>query len=523
MSKNKGFEIEKSTFLPSAIILGVVLLIGIVFPTFFHSSVSFLFDFTTIGFGWFYLIVSLALLFICFYVAASPFGKKIIGGPDAKPEHNVFSWCAMAVCSGIATAMVFYAVGEPLSYFYNPPAFTYLDPLTPQAAVRAIQISSFHWSFLYYGIFAFWGLAVGYMSMNHNLPYRPSSALYPLIKEKIFGWQGKVVDVLSILALVGGIVTSLGFGTTQFASGMQFVFGIEPSNMIYALTILVVTLSYTISSSRGLNKGMKIISNANAYIYIIITAFLVIFGPTVFLANLFTESVASMLDNFISTALNADAFNVGEGWSRNNTVFFMAWIMAYAPLVGMFLAKISRGRSVRAYLMVNIFVPGIFVFIWFTAFGGNAIYQDFFNNAGIYETIQNLGFPVANFALLQNMPLYSVMIPLLVAVLFFSFITLADAMTGTISAVTLKHSSADEAPRPIKLFWGIMIGATTLICLFALGEVGTTALQTMSIVYALPIFIFTLPVIVSVFRMVSGKVDSEMALIKLEVVEDEAA
>lgn len=523
MSKNKGFEIEKSTFLPTAIILGVVLLIGVIFPGFFHSSVSYLFDVTTKGFGWFYLIVSLALLFICFYIAASPFGKKIIGGPDAKPEHNLFSWCAMAVCSGIATAMVFYAVGEPLSYFYNPPAFTYLDPLTSQAAVRAIQISAFHWSFLYYGIFAFWGLAVGYMSMNHGLPYRPSSALYPLMKEKVFGWQGNVIDVLSILALVGGIVTSLGFGTTQFASGMQFVFGIQPSNTIYALTILVVTLSYTISSSRGLNKGMKIISNANAYIYIIITLFLIIFGPTIFLANLFTESVASMLNNFITTALNADPFDVGGGWSRNNTVFFMAWIMAYAPLVGMFLAKISRGRTIRSYLMVNIFVPGIFVFIWFTAFGGNAIYQDFFNNAGIYEMIQQFGFPIANFALLQQMPFYTFMIPLLIAVLFFSFITLADAMTGTISSVTLKNSVAGEAPRPIKLFWGLMIGATTLICLFALGEVGTTALQTMSIVYALPIFIFTIPVIVCVFRMVSGKVDIEMALTEVEIIKEEVA
>ncbi len=509
---NKKVIIQKGTFIPTAMILVIVLLIGLIAPKFFNESTSYLFNVATEGFGFLFLFIALLMFFLCIAIALTPFGKKKLGGEDAEPEYRIFSWCAMAICSGIATAMVFFAVGEPLTYFHTPPAFTGLQGGTPEAAVRGVMIASFHWSFIYYGMFTFWGLAVGYMSMNYKLPYRPSSALYPILKHRIYGWPGKAIDVLSVLALIGGIVSSLGFGTTQFASGMDFTFGLTPSNTIYAATILLVTLAYTISSARGLKKGMKVISDINAYIYIAITVFLIVFGPTVFLSDLFTEAIGSMIVNFVPTALNADPFNVGQGWSENNTVFFMAWILAYAPLIGMFLAKISKGRTIRAYLMVNIFVPGIFVFIWFTAFGGNAIYQDFFNNAGIIDVIREKGFPIANFALLDHMPLRMVVIPLIIACLFFSFITLADAMTGTISSMTLENAVPDEAPRPVKLFWGILMGATTLVCLFALGEVGTLAMQCTTIVYAVPIVLISIPVIVVVIRMITGRVDREMEM-----------
>lgn len=224
-----------------------------------------LYDATTKGFGWFYLLCSAFLIFFCIFVALTPFGKKVIGGADAKLEHNMFTWCAMTICSGIATAVVFYAVGEPLTYFHNPPAFTGLEAETAAAGVRGVQIASFHWGYIYYGIFTFWGLASGYMVYNHHLPPRPSSGLYPVLKDRIFVPVGKVVDVLCLLALIGGMVTSLGFGVQQFASGLDYVFGLEPSNLIYVVSILVVTLSYTISSGRGIKKGMAMISNINAY------------------------------------------------------------------------------------------------------------------------------------------------------------------------------------------------------------------------------------------------------------------
>lgn len=508
--EKKRIEIEKGIFYPAAVILLAVIAIGIFFPSFFNQAMVVLYDVTTKSFGWFYLLVSTFLVFLCLFIAATPFGSKVIGGPDAKPEHRVFSWCAMTICSGIATAVVFYAVGEPLTNYHIPPAFTGLTAETRESAIRGIQIATFHWGFVYYGIFTFWGLATGYMCMNHKLPARPSSALYPIIKDKIYGPLGKAIDVVSLLALIGGIVTSLGFGTTQFASGLQYVFNVKPGNIIYVITITVVTLSYTVSSGRGVKKGMKFISDTNAYVYIILLCFLFLFGPTIFLLNLLTEVTGSVIMNYIPTALNADAFNVGDGWSRGNTIFFMAWIMAYAPLIGLFLAKISRGRTIRQFLLVNVFAPGIFVLLWFVGFGGNAIYLDHFMNGTVFDVVQKLGFPVANFALLKQMPLSVITNPLVILALFLSFITLADAMTGTIASMTVKDTLEDEAPVRIKFFWGLLIGASTLLCLFALGEIGTTALQNMSIVYALPIFIITIFAVASVFKMMNGSVDREM-------------
>lgn len=505
----KKFNVEKAIFWPSAIVLFGMILYGFVFNDQFNSLMTYLFSLVTNWSGWFMCLMSLVLIVVCIVVCFTPIGDKKVGGPDAKIEHSTFSWCAMSICSGIATAVVFYAVGEPIGYFHNPPAWWGVEPQSALAATRAVTQSAFHWGYIYYGQFTFWGLVVGYMVMNHKLPARPSSALYPLWKDKIFGWQGKLVDVLSLLALIGGMITSLGFGVQQFAQGLDFVFGIKPTNLIYAVTLLVVICSFTVSSGRGVKKGMAIISNLNAYIYIFLICFLFLAGNTVFEFKLLAEAIGETLTDFIPNITRLDPFDVGNGWYANNTVFFMAWIMAYAPLIGLFLAKISRGRTWRQYTIVNVLVPGTFVLFWFTSFGGNAIYQDAFNGATIGAQVAEHGIPIATYALLQTMPLKGITIPIVVACLFFSFITLADAMTGVIATMTVKNITEDEAPVWSKILWGALTGAATFLCLFCLGSSGTASLQNMSIVYGLPIFIITLITCFALIKMVNGSVDRE--------------
>jgi len=300
------------------------------------------------------------------------------------------------------------------------------------------------------------------------------------------------------------------------------VFGIEPSNLIYIVTLLLVTVSYTLSSGRGVKKGMAMISNINAYIYIFLIIFLFLMGDTVFELKLLVASIGDQLQNFIPNSFSLDPTNEGQGWYQGWTVFYMAWITAYAPLIGCFLAKISKGHTWRSYILVNIFVPAAFVTVWFVAFGGNAIYQDLFMGGNVGAEVASKGIPVANFALLNLMPLKSITIPVVVAALFFSFITLADAMTGTIAAITVKNITEDEAPVRIKFFWGILCGATTFLCLFVLGDAGTTSLQNMSIVYAIPIYILTFISIPALWRMCNGEVDKEMAALKAAEAEAEA-
>ncbi|WZL72696.1 BCCT family transporter [Clostridiaceae bacterium 35-E11] len=504
----KKFEVEKGVFYPPAIVLGLTLIIGMITPNGFAKGASTLLKGTIDNFGWLYLLLTFVFFISTLVIMVSPVGKIKLGGDNAKPEISIWSWCAMAVCGGIATAMVFWAVAEPLTHYYTPPMITGAAPESPESAVRGLQIAIFHWSYLPYSLFTLYGVAVGYMAYNLGLPFRPSSALYPLLGEKIYQLPGKLVDGITILALVGGVITSLGFGTMQFASGLEFLFDLIPSNTVYVAIIVILTLSYTISSYRGLQRGMRIISNINSYIYIALVVFLFVFGPTRFLFNIGVETAGSYIKDLIPTSFNIDAFNKGDGWSGAWTIFFWAWWMAYAPLVGMFLARIAIGRTIRQFIFVNIFVPGTFIFTWFTAFGGTAIYFENFKNAGIMEVIGERGLEVSMYALLQNLPMSKITIPLGVLALGFSFITLADAMTSTIAAITTKNTHGNEAPPSMKLFWGLLIGGITIICLLVSGTVGTQALQTMSIVYALPIFFIELAALISIILIAFPKTSS---------------
>lgn len=297
---------------------------------------------------------------------------------------------------------------------------------------------------------------------------------------------------------------------------MDYVFHIKPSNLIYIVTLVLVCLSFTLSSARGVKKGMAIISNANAWIYLFVIAFLFIAGPTVFEFKILTQVVGELFTRFIPNITAADSFNVGEGWIANNTVFYVAWIMAYAPLMGVFQGKVAVGYTWRRFLLVNVLAPGIFNVVWFVAFGGNAIFIDAFKGGTLGAEIAAGGVPIANYALLKYLPFSSILIPLVVAALFFGFITLADAMTGTLAKMTIVgKSDEDEAPVQMKVIWGSIVGLDTFLCLFCLGAVGTGALQFMSVVFGLPIFIVTLCVICGLGKMCNGRLDREIEALSL--------
>lgn len=510
----KKFKINKVIFYPGAGILLAMILYGFFANDSFVKVMNFLYGITTEWFGWLMMLLAGLIVILCFVVAFTPIGDRKVGGPDAKIQHGMFSWCAMVTCAGTATAVVFYAVAEPITYFHNPPAWwTGFEPETMETAVRAVSQSAFHWSFIYYCLFAFWGFLAGYMVMNHKLPPRPSSALYPILKDKCFGPIGKVFDVLSLLGLVGGMVTSLGLGVQQFSSGLDYVFGIKPSNFVYIVTLVLVCLSFTFSSAKGVKKGMAFISDANAWIYLIVIVFLIVAGPTIFQLDLFTQVTGEIFTRFIPNITAADCFNIGNNWVENNTVFYIAWVMAYAPLMGVFQGKIAVGYTWRRFLLVNTLVPAIFNIVWFVVFGGNAIYIDAFLGGTLGTEIAEMGVAIANFAMLKYLPLDNIMIPLVVAALFFGFVTLADAMTGTLSKMSIVEKEEDfdnEAPVQMKIVWGAIVGFDTFLCLFCLGTGGTTSLQFMSVFFGLPIFLVTLAVICKLPKICSGKIADEI-------------
>lgn len=497
MLKFKDFEIENSVFYPPAILLSIMLFFGLFFTEYFGTTASTILQFTIEYCGWFYLVCTAMFFFFMWGLIATPFGKVRLGGPNAKPDLSYWSWFTIAICGGIATGMVFWGVAEPMTHYYTPPPLAGAEALTPESAIRGLQIGIFHWAYVPYSMFTLFGVGIGYATYNQNLPFRVSSTLYPLLGDRIYSLPGKTVDAISIFALIAGVITSLGIGTMQFASGLDFMFGISPSNTVYAIVIVVLTGVYTVSSYTGLKKGIKYLSQINAVIFFGLVIFVLLFGPTRFLLNTTIDVAGSYISNLIPSFFNLDAFGE-DTWSGGWTIFFWAWWVVYAPLIGMFLARIALGRTIREFVLVNILVPGTFVSIWFVTLGGTAIHFDHFGHAGIMQIINEKGLEVAMYALLQNLPLSSLMIPLGILALGISFITLADSMTSTIAIMTTKNTLKSEAPASVKIFWGILTGAVTIICLLVTGTVGTKALQTVSIIAATPIFIMAVAAVVSI-------------------------
>lgn len=508
MEKTKSSILNKKVFIPVAIVLSLLFAYGIFFRESFCNTCTIVLNAILSNFNWLILGVALVTAGLLLYMVFHPeFGKKIIGGPDAKPEYSTFTWIAMAICSSIGIAMMFYAVAEPLGYFFSPPAYLGIEAETNQAALSAVAQSTLHWSVLYYSLQIFWGMVVVYLSMNKGLPFRPSTALYPILKNRIFGWMGITFDVIASVALICGTVTCFGLGTMQFSTGLAYVTDIEISNLLYVIVVVAVTIVFTFSSARGVKKGMAIISNINTYLYIALIVFLLLCGPTINLLELILGSLGETVRIFASAMCNGDFLGTNGGFSNFNTSYYFIWTLAFSPIAGMFYAKIAKGRSIRQFIIVNWLVPSAFILVWFSLWGGNAIWQQFYNGATISEQIAEWGAPVANFALLNSMPLASITIPATLLAVLIGFITMTDALTGVVSSLTTKNSRADEAPIALKLFWGILTGGLTLICLFALKEVGTSALQALAVSVGLLVLLVTVVVCCGTGKLITGKVD----------------
>jgi choline/carnitine/betaine transport len=500
-NSNKKFELEKGIFYPPAILLVVFLLIGMVSPDGFAKGANAALGFTIDYFGWMYLFFAFIFLAFVLFVTLAPIGRVRFGGPDAKPELSYWNWFAMALCAGIAIGILFWGVAEPIYHYYGPPSIAGVDPQTPGSAITALQLSYLHWSFHPYALYAIIGLAIAYSSYNLNQPFKVSSGLYPIIGDRINGFWGNTVDAICIFAIVGGVVTSLGLGTMQLAGGLNYLIGLTPNIGIYIAIITIITISYTLSSYTGLHRGIKFLSNHNAKIFIGFVVFLFLLGPTKFLLEIGVNSFGSYLVNVIPMSFWADPFGEGAGWSGSWTIFYWAWWIAFAPIVGMFIARISYGRTIREFLIVNVTIPALFGILWFTAFGGSAIYLESVESGSIMNVINESGFEVASYALLSHFPLSFITVPFFVIVVAISFITLADSMTSTIAIMTTKNRGQGEPPAVIKVFWGLVMGGSTILFLIITGVSGTKALQTASIVTALPIFIIEMAIMISVIMM----------------------
>ncbi|WKY44993.1 BCCT family transporter [Eubacteriaceae bacterium ES2] len=458
------------------------IIIGISSPLLLENFSNTAFAWISEYFGWLYLVVVLVILFFGFFIAISPYGKIKLGKDDDQPEYSTFSWISMLFCAGMGIGLVFWSVAEPASHFLNPPLG--LDPMTEEAANAAIQFTFLHWGLHPWGIYALVGLTLAYSIYRRNRPCLISSIFQPLMKAQRSDLIKNIIDILALLLTAIGVATSLGLGTLQVAAGLSGYFGISNSLTFQILIIVIITILFLIDAISGLDKGIKMISNFNIIVALILIAFLIILGPASTIIKIFFTGIGNYIGNFIQVSFNLSPFG-DDSWIKSWTVFYWAWWITWAPFVGTFIARISKGRTIREFVMGVLIVPTLFSFLWFSAFGGTML--DFEVNQNIRvaaDVVKDINSGLFTFYL--HLPASGIISILTMILIITFFVTSADSATFVISMFSRKGNLNPD--NKIKVIWGVFLG---LIAIVLLMSGGLNAVQGISIVVSFP-FLFIL-------------------------------
>ncbi|CAM3346412.1 MULTISPECIES: BCCT family transporter [Brevibacillus] len=479
------------TFLISFLIVVVIVLFGAFSPELFAKTATRVLDLTTTNFGWFYLIVAFSFLIFCIYLAFSKYGQIPLGQDDDEPEYSLPTWFSMLFSAGMGIGLVFWGVAEPVSHYFAPPAG--VTGQTTEAAQVAMRYAFFHWGLHPWGIYAVIALSLAYFQFRRGSKGLISSTFAPLLGERIHGPIGKAIDILAVIATVFGVATSLGLGTLQINGGLSHLFGLASNTTVQIAIIAIITVIYLLSSTTGLDRGIKILSNTNLIVALALLLLTLILGPTSFLFDTFTSTLGSYLNNLISMSLRLTPFTQGN-WVANWTLFYWAWWIAWAPFVGMFIARVSKGRTIKEFVICVMLVPSLLSFIWFSVFGGTALHLEIFDQAPIGEAVQN-DISTALFLALEQLPWGTILAIVALVLIFTFFITSADSATFVLGMLSA-DGTLDPSTR-VKITWGILQSTIAVVLLLSGGLEG---LQTASIVAALPFAVIMVLMCFSLMR-----------------------
>lgn len=489
MSGREGTNSKTVLYVSSAFVLMFVLF-GMFLPEQMGKVVNQVFSFLTTSFGWLYLLAVAFFIVFAFGIALSRYGKIKLGRDDDKPEFNNFQWFSMLFGGGMGIGLVFWSVAEPLMHYISPPFGT---GGTPEAMKTAMRIVFFHWGIHAWVVFAIGGLALAYFQFRKGLPFLISSAFYPLIGDRIYGPIGKAIDILAVFATVFGVATSLGLGSNQIATGIQYIWGIPANSMTISIIIAVMTILFTLATISGLHSAMQAVANIKVWLSVAFMIFIFLFGGKVFILNTFTHTLGDYLQNFVGQTFWMGNIEWLNGW----TVFYWAWWIAWAPFVGQFVARVSKGRTIREFIFAVILLPTGFSFIWLAIYGGAAFNLDQLASGAIQAAVQT-DYTTALFVTLEQMPGYVFTAPLAIVLIVASFLGAANSATYVLSMLTANGNM--DPDKKLRTFWGIAQGAITIIIMLVGGKAALNVLQTVSIASAFPFMIVMLFMCYSIFK-----------------------
>ena len=440
--------------------------------------------------GWFYILTVNIILGFSIYLIFSKYGKICIGGKDEKPEFTYFSWFSMLFSAGMGIGLVFYSVAEPIYHYIAPP---YGEPNSIESAKIAMQYTFFHWGLHAWGIYAVLALALAFFCFNRGLPLTIRSIFYPILGEKIHGHIGNVIDIIAAVATLFGLTTSLGLGVKQINAGLNHLFRVPENTSIQIILIISITALATISVVLGLKKGIKRLSIINMIIALLLMSFVFICGPTIYLLNAFLQNIGQYTSHLIEMSFWTEVYEQGD-WQKSWTIFYWGWWIAWSPFVGMFIARISRGRTIREFLLAVLLIPSLLTFIWLTIFGNTAIYQDMILKYGIADAV-NKNIAVALFVMLNNLPLSIITSIFGVLLIVTFFVTSSDSASLVIDIIT--SGGHTNPPTIQRIFWAVTEGLVAIVLLLGGGLI---ALQTASIITGLFFAIILLFVCLSLLK-----------------------
>jgi choline/glycine/proline betaine transport protein len=493
-------KMNPRVFWGASAIAGALLLLALIAPStsdlIFGAAQAWVIE----TFGWFYVAAVAGFLLFVAVLAIGPTGRLKLGPDDAEPDFPYVSWLAMLFAAGMGIGLMYFAVAEPVQHYIAPPEAT---PGTIDAAREAMVITYTHWGVHAWAIYAVVGLSLAYFAHRKGLPLTMRSGLYPLLGKRINGPIGDAVDIFAICGTLFGIATSLGLGVAQMTAGLNYVFGV-PSNVIIQVALIVVVMGVaTLSVLSGVDKGVRRLSELNLILAVCLMLFVLVVGPSLFLLRAYVQNLGLYLDHFFVRTFTLYAYEP-RAWMADWTLFYWAWWIAWSPFVGMFIARISRGRTVREFVIGVLLVPSAFTFLWMTVFGNSAMSLDLGAAGGAISDAVQADLSTALFHFLEYLPGTAVTSTLAVALVAVFFVTSADS--GSLVIDTLASGGAEDTPRWQRIYWCAMQGLAAALLLLA-GGLG--ALQAATLVAALPFAAIMILLAIGLARQMNADLKGE--------------
>ena len=489
-----GMDLHNPVFWISSLLVLVFVIGTLIAPDAARGMFDGAKGWSIVNFDWLFMVAGNLFVVFCLALIVLPVGRIRIGGVDARPEFSTLSWFSMLFAAGMGIGLMFWSVAEPAGYYTNW-AGTPLNVAarTPEAAQMAMGAALFHWGLHPWAIYAVVALTLAFFTYNKGLPLTIRSGFYPMVKDRSWGWFGHVIDIVAVMATIFGLATSLGFGAQQAASGLNYLFGIPNGIQTQIAVIIGVTAVAVVSVVRGLDGGVKVLSNLNMGLAVILLLFIIVFGPTWTIITTIATTTWSYATTIVplSNWIGREDEKFYHGW----TVFYWAWWISWSPFVGMFIARVSKGRTVREFITAVLLVPTAVTVVWMSAFGGTALDQIQGNVGALAKGIDNVSLVL--FQMLENLPLVQISSFVGIVLVLVFFITSSDSGSLVIDSITA--GGKIDAPVPQRIFWAVMEGVIAGALLFGGGKDALGALQAAAIVVGLPFSVVLMVMCVSLY------------------------